>query len=359
MGDVAVNGNANMDVACPVCISGDVRQTIRLTSAEAARNCLHPRREQARYETLRRHIAALWGRDHCYICRCGNCDFGFSDPYIAGDAFFYNTAYDRKAGEYPAQKWEYRVAKATIAAAIAAGPRNDIRLLEIGAGNGAFLAQIAPSMIRPDGILCTEYSDHGAAEIRKLGIRVVQGDIRNTDTSSHEPFDMVCMFQVLEHMDRIAELFAKLRATTSPHADLFIAVPNMRRNQFNEDNGAVLDMPPNHIGRWTPTSFEALSKREGWRIIQYLEEPTPALRSWQVFAAYRYARASQFDDRLSARIRGLRRGVVSRCLEVSAVAAFAIRWVPHLPKLLSPGMGETVFVHLRRQDHKNSDTTTR
>jgi hypothetical protein len=343
-----VNGNVNVDAECPVCISRNIKRTLRVTSAEAARNCLHPRRERDRYEALRRHIAALWGRDHCYICRCGNCGFGFSDPYIAGDPLFYNTAYDRKEGEYPVQKWEYLVAKTTIAARVATNGQKNVRLLEIGAGSGAFLTQIVPRLIRSDAVLCTEYSEYGAAQIRGLGIRVEQADIRISDTSSHEPFDIVCMFQVLEHMDRIPQLFAKLRVITSVHADLLIAVPNTRRNQFNEDNGAVLDMPPNHIGRWTKSSFEALAKREGWRMTQYLEEPTNALRSWQIFSTYRYARASQLDDRLSARIRGLPRGVLSRCLEVSTVAAFALRSLPHLPKLLSAGMGESVFVQLRR-----------
>jgi hypothetical protein len=335
--------------ACPICGSQEIQSVLRISNAEAARNCLNPRRDPDRYEALRRHIAALWDREYCCICRCRVCGFGFSDPYIAGDAVFYNTAYDRKKGKYPHRKWEYDVAKEALKTTISLRAKGSVRLLEIGAGCGAFLKHVVPDLIDARNVLCTEYSDYGAAEIRNCGIHVEQIDIRDLDSTNQPPFEVVCMFQVLEHMDRISDLFGKLRAITASHADLLIAVPNSRRNQFNEENGAVLDMPPNHIGRWTKSSFEALAKQEGWRLIGYMEEPSNPIRSWQVFSIYSYARASQFDGRLSSWVAGFPPSVFRRLCELAIVAAFAIRSVALLPTLLSPGMGESVFVHLRRQ----------
>jgi len=253
-------------------------------------------------------------------------------------------------GEYPRKKWEYRVAKEALMGVVGDATENGARLLEIGAGSGAFLHQVVPHLIKPEDAFCTEYSDHGAAQIRKLGVRVEQADIRSMDWSRHRTFDVVCMFQVLEHMDRLSALFSTLRGITSKRAELLIAVPNSRRNQFNENNGAVLDMPPNHIGRWTRTSFESLADREGWTMVQYREEPVNPVRSWRVFSMYRYARASQFDDRLSARIGGMPQGTPKRLLELATVTAFAIRSVQYLPSLLSRGMGESVFVQLRRRE---------
>jgi hypothetical protein len=317
---------------------------------DAARNCVNPRRDRSRYDALCSHINALWGRNYSCICQCRSCAFGFAVPFIAGDAKFYNTAYERAVGEYPRQKWEYRIAKDALAGIIARAANDGVRLLEIGAGSGAFLHQVVPRLIKPEDVFCTEYSDHGAAQIRQLGIGVQQADIRSMEWSTHRTFDVVCMFQVLEHTDRLSELFSTLRAITSSRADLLIAVPNSRRNQFNEDNGAVLDMPPNHIGRWARSSFESLAEREGWTMVQYREEPVKPLRSWRVFSMYRYARASQFDGSLSARIAGLPRGTPRRILEIATVAAFAVRSVGHLPALLSAGMGESVFVQLRRRE---------
>jgi hypothetical protein len=151
-------------------------------------------------------------------------------------------------------------------------------------------------------------------------------------------------------MDRLPELFAKFRTLTASHSDLVIAVPNDKRTQFDESNGSLLDMPPNHIGRWSKSSFEALGLREGWQVIKFLEEPTSAKQSWERFSHYRYARATQFDHSLSARVRGLRPTPLTRVLEIAMVAVFAIRSVPLLPRLLAEGMGASVLVHLRRQE---------
>jgi 2-polyprenyl-3-methyl-5-hydroxy-6-metoxy-1,4-benzoquinol methylase len=257
---------------------------------------------------------------------------------------------DHKPGDYPAQKWEYKVAKELLRLWIVAHCADAARIIEIGAGDGAFLRQIVPELVNPERVFCTEYDDYALRKIRQLGVRAAQGDIRQLDMSSEKAFSIVFMFQVLEHMDRLPELFSKFRTLTSSKADLVIAVPNDKRTQFNESNGALLDMPPNHIGRWTKSSFEALGAREGWEVIKFLEEPTNAKQSWQHFSHYRYARATQFDNSVSARVRGLRPTPLSRALELAIVAGFAVRSVPLLPRLFADGMGGSVLVHLRRQE---------
>lgn len=335
---------------CPICSSRDLEFVHReIHSVEAARHFLNPSRNLDRYEQLCRHLPVLWGRDYCSVRRCRACGFGFSDPYIAGDEKFYSLAYEHKPGDYPAQKWEYTVARDKLGKCIEAHGRDVARLIEIGAGDGAFVRQIVPELMGPERVLCTEYGEYAAAQIRKLGIRVALGDIREMDTSAERAFDIVCMFQVLEHMDRLRELFSKLRMLTSPKADLFIAVPNSKRTQFSEHNGSLLDMPPNHIGRWTKSSFEALAAREGWKMVEFIEQPPGAKESWRSFSIYRYLRASQLDGNMSARIRGLRQSTISRALEVAMVAAFTIRSLPLFPRLLSEGMGNSTFVHLSRQ----------
>ena len=120
---------------CPICRSRNVELVHRVSSVAAARHFLNPSRNRNRYEALCRHIAALWGRDYCSIRRCRDCDFGFSDPYIAGDGKFYNLAYDHKPGDYPAQKWDYKVAKDALRECIEAHGRGAARLIEIGAGD--------------------------------------------------------------------------------------------------------------------------------------------------------------------------------------------------------------------------------
>jgi len=344
------NNDMNGASPCPICDSRRA-QVVHpaITNLSAARHFLNPHRDPQRYEALCRHISTLWGRDYCSIRRCLDCGFGYSDPYVAGDEKFYSLAYEHKDGDYPAHKWEYSAAKEILRKRIESHGGAEARLMEIGAGDGAFMRQIVPQLLRPDRVFCTEYGEYAAAQIQSLGIDVARGDIRELDLSGREPFDFVCMFQVLEHMDRLPKLFSTLKALTSPRAELLIGVPNTKRTDFSEKNGALLDMPPNHIGRWTRSSFEALAAREGWTVAEYIEEPIDPRKSWRVFSMYSYARSAQLDNTLSARVRGLPRTVVSRALEVAMVAAFALRAIPLLPSLFTDGMGSSVLARLCRQ----------
>ena len=201
---------------CPVCRSKKVAMVHRVVAEAAARHFLDPRRHGERFRDLCDHIASLWGQDHCFICRCVDCGFGFADPYIAGDAKFYSLAYQREPGDYPTHKWDHDIAIDTLQRCAAAHGGRSTRLLEVGAGDGAFIRRIAPSLVDPAAILCTDYGDYGTAELRKLGVRVVQGDIREIPLGVHDRFDVVCLFQVLEHLDRLPELFTRLWTITSP-----------------------------------------------------------------------------------------------------------------------------------------------
>ena len=95
---------------------------------------------------------------------------------------------------------------------------------------------------------------------------VFAADIHELDLNRlGEPFDVICLFQVLEHLDRLPELFGALHRLAAPGALLMVSVPNAARTAFFELNGALLDMPPNHIGRWSKKAFESLEF--GWELV--------------------------------------------------------------------------------------------
>ena len=59
----------------------------------------------------------------------------------------------------------------------------------------------------------------------------------------------------------------------SKNGEILIAVPNEEIIKFNELNGALLDMPPNHIGRWSKKTFfkyflKSLSSLKSYENIQ-------------------------------------------------------------------------------------------
>jgi len=81
------------------------------------------------------------------------------------------------------------------------------------------------------------------------------------------------MFQVLEHLDDYDGIFEVLERIVRPGGHLFIATPNGAWIALNEQRHLLLDMPPNHISRWSPTSFAALARRFGWHLEECELEP--------------------------------------------------------------------------------------
>src|SRR5208337_399944 len=156
---------------------------------------------------------------------------------------------------YPKWKWEFQ----ETYEAIKKLAKSDLKLMEIGAGDGAFIRRIAEEILPKENIFCTEFSRYGRHRIEYFGVKCSAEDVRCLSDSNSEyedAFDIVCMFQVLEHMDRLELLFKKLNLLMKSGGNLFISVPNQRLIEFNENNGALLDMPPNHVGRWNIRCFE-------------------------------------------------------------------------------------------------------
>ncbi len=287
---------------CPVCAVQSGRLLWRATAAEAAQHFVLRERQPQRFEKLAAHIEALWGQPSCDVIRCDGCGFCYSHPYVAGDEAFYTLAYDRTG--YPKWKWEFQ----TTYDALRAMQRDDLNLLEVGAGNGAFVSRVAADDIVPrQNIYCTEYSEYGRNQIGQLGIQCAAIDVRALDVNEFgRRFDVVCMFQVLEHLDRLDELFTQLRQITKDDGTVFLAVPNEHRVEFNELHGALLEMPPNHIGRWTQKSFEAIAARHGFELVEYQRERAKRAEVFRQFTDYRFLRQSQLSGSWANRAQGLK-----------------------------------------------------
>src|ERR1019366_4002440 len=90
---------------CPVCSSEHTQMRYSLSAQEAAQHFVLSEASPKRNRELSSHIGNLWGGRDCSVRQCDDCGFGFADPYISGDATFYNLAYERSS--YPSEKWEF------------------------------------------------------------------------------------------------------------------------------------------------------------------------------------------------------------------------------------------------------------
>lgn len=328
---------------CPICNFRSGKILWSVNSTEAARHYVLEEVEPQRFLKLTSHIEQLWQQKSCDIVQCDNCGFCYSYPYVSGDSKFYNLAYERSS--YPTWKWEHQL---TYDVLIHEGIK-DFKLLEIGAGDGAFVKRIVPKFTSPENVVCTEFSDYGTHQIQSYGIKCLSQDIREIKTENFQGyFDVVCMYQVIEHMDRLEALFQSLNHLTQANANLFISVPNPKNIEFSELNGGLMDMPPNHIGRWNQKCFETIGKRWGWQIERFEIEQTDFISKALLFYKYRFWRKAQQSGTFANQISHIKNLQLNKLMRLIAIGFYTLTYPSALSALNSPDLGLSQWVHLKK-----------
>lgn len=330
--------------SCPVCSSEDAQLLYCVTSEEAAQHFIRKEGSEKKFLALRACIEQLWQAAECQVVRCTHCGFGFSNPFVAGDHQYYSLIYSDSI--YPSYRWEFQVTQEALKAT---APQ--FKILEVGAGDGSFIKRIAPELTSKENALCLEYSDYGKQKINEYGVRCLAEDVRTLDRAEcREGFDVVCMFQVLEHMDNLDSLFEQLTRITSPNANLFISVPNPKAVEFSELNGGLLDMPPHHIGRWEPSCFAHIGQRFGWNVVRYEIEQKSYTSQIKKFIRYRYWRQTQNPNTLANYSQRAGNQQLRKFLKLAAGAQCALDTLPVLNALRSKELGGAQWIHLKKSN---------
>ncbi len=336
--------------ACPICAHPEGRTLYRRTSAQAAQHFVLREVEPERFGKLVAAIERLWGTGEVALVECTSCGFVHAEPHVGGDMEFYTLAYDRTT--YPLDKWEFR----RSIEAITSDPRlreiglENIRVLELGAGMGNFIRALIDAGVRPENIVCTDFSGFGRDHIRKMGVAAYAKDYTElTLADMPGPIHVACLFQVLEHLGNPHAVLAKFAELGEPDVKVIAAVPSDRRMAFNERNGSLLDMPPNHVGRYTRKAFEALAERGGWTLdaLEYEPEgPAPKLKQ---FVKYRYLREMQEAGSLANRVERMGATPVKSALRAGLGLAYTATHAPAAARLALAGdLGNSQWVQLSR-----------
>jgi 2-polyprenyl-3-methyl-5-hydroxy-6-metoxy-1,4-benzoquinol methylase len=207
---------------------------------------------------VRREYQRVLGIDvHCehpclYLERCADCDLAFFVPQCPGDEDFY-----RALQEFP---WYYQSDKPEYHAAAAHAAADD-DVLEIGAGEGAFAAHLR----------CRSYRmlelNHAAVEVaRGNGLDARDDSIEEHAISHPEAFDVVCAFQVLEHVPNPREFIESAVACLRPGGRLIVSVPADESFVGHERRG-LLNLPPHHMTRWSDRCLTELAAVFGLDVV--------------------------------------------------------------------------------------------
>jgi SAM-dependent methyltransferase len=146
-------------------------------------------------------------------------------------------------------------------------PRPRGRLLDVGCGEGLFLSA-ASAHYRVAGIDIDRNAVraarrlYGLEEVKAVALKefAVKNDV--------EPFDVVTMFDVLEHLEDPGGHLRAVRELMAPEGCLALSVPNRDRKSFRDDMRAVVDHPPNHLTRWNSVSLRSFLEAGGFRVLR-------------------------------------------------------------------------------------------
>ncbi len=312
-------------VRCPVCEDHCAGPPLyRYSVEQAAAHFCPPTRDVDRNRRLRHCISTLWRGNKCAILSCGRCGFAFGYPFVGGDEEFYSILHEQRG--YPAWRWDYDVAIARAVENSAGG-----NILDIGAGVGNFLRGLDGSW-RCYAVEGSELTRH---ELEASGIKVFR-DLSGVARSHAGTFQVVTLFQVLEHIADFRTLLQQCRLLLAPGGRLVVTVPDAAAMIRQERLTGCHDMPPNHIGKWTPESLTRVLERTGFECSSPVYEPA----SWKNLKANLHMRVTADatdQNSLTAQVYRIK----SRFLRVAALSVLAgpalLRMLPYGRQLRSGG----------------------
>lgn len=228
------------------------------------------------------------------IYLCNDTGYRFYYPYnLAGDGFFYTKLRENYSGYYTPWKWEHQQAASYI--------KHNMRVLEVGSGEGGFLKQIKE--IYAANIIGLEINRSAVKHSLAQGQNVYCETIQEHAERNAGVYDVVCSFQVLEHIESVKAFLEAKISCLRKGGTLIICVPN--NNSFIDigDKRNTLNMPPHHMGLWNKHSLESLvrffplkklcvkyepltERNRGWHrkiYLQYLKKRTNFILSRGVF----------------------------------------------------------------------------
>lgn len=248
--------------SCPACLSG-ASTTATIVDADRVWSALEQEFQiRVPHEMRVQHAPA----GHWPVAICRECGLEFFAGAREGTAQFY-ALLTSSPRYYEMDRWEFRVVRQRVA-------RGD-KVLDIGCGEGAFLASLHSS-VRRTGI------DHSQPALKELidtapaVEALAEGALEHATRRPHE-YDVVTAFQILEHVEQPRELLRAARRLVHSEGSVYVSVPHLDRS--GRAAFEALDHPPHHLTRWRLEQLEVAAEAEDLIVASsWLEPPDVSLR---------------------------------------------------------------------------------
>jgi SAM-dependent methyltransferase len=221
---------------CPLCGSGDTLFETRISAESIVKSYIAAQRELVKHD--------LRGTPWIQVYHCQRCHVVFFDPELPGSPEYY--------ASFQAFDWYYLEDKPEYDMAIKWMPPS-ARVLEVGCGVGWFGRKLTSGQYT--GL---EYSHAAAEKARASGLDVRTQSIEEHAVACPAAYQVVCSFQVLEHVSGPGAFISKCIECLEPGGLLIFAVPSEDSFLKFAQNG-YLNLPPHHLTRWPDKTLEAMA----------------------------------------------------------------------------------------------------
>ena len=220
--------------------------------------------------TQRRKI--LFTRFDINIVQCENCSLGYAQkfPIDVSDIYSHKEYLKIAKSDY-LDNVEYRMhrfgrERLEIIMKHISLPHKKARILDIGCGTGWFLEAAKEAGFQVFG---QEFGkDLSAFTAQRLGIKV--WSVPLTEISLSEKFDVITLFDVLEHVSNPKEVIYGIKNHLSTNGIAIIFTPNLESLAFwklKEQSSLV--MPVEHLFYYTGKSLRMIFDQVGLAVIEF------------------------------------------------------------------------------------------
>jgi len=215
----------------------------------------------------------LWSRGEAQYVRCSECTLVYENPrltetelrdFYSAESYFINRDGGKNTPGY--QNYFQQCSPGLLQEYFSilefhAGQQPSIRFLDIGCGPGGLVAEAKRHGWNASGLEISRWAlEKGRAE----GLDIIEGTLQDARFAEAE-FDMISMFDVLEHLPHPREAMSEVARVLKPNGTLVIETPNVEGFFVRNLYGAASDMvkPRAHICLYSPKTARRLLKEAG------------------------------------------------------------------------------------------------
>ena len=165
---------------------------------------------------------------------------------IDGDGNFYKDL-QKFDWYYMPWKWEHEISTQFL--------KEGMKILEVGCAYGSFIQKASVDFgVSAIGL---ELNKIASEEGRKSGLNILNEGIEVHASKNNGTYDLVCSFQVLEHITSVHSFIEAKIDCLKPGGKLLIGVPN-NDSFLGLDSWNILNIPPHHMGLWNEEALKNL-----------------------------------------------------------------------------------------------------